>query len=60
MPLESGARLGTFEIHARIGAGGMGEVYKATDTHLNRLVAIKVLPAAMCCDETASGAPSSI
>ncbi|MAG71242.1 MAG: hypothetical protein CL471_13255 [Acidobacteria bacterium] len=53
MSLEPGARLGSCEIHARIGAGGMGEIYKATDTRLNRQVAIKVLPAEMCCDETA-------
>ena len=44
MPLESGSKLGPYEILAPIGAGGMGEVYKATDTRLDRTVAIKVLP----------------
>ena len=44
MPLESGTRLGSYEVTAPIGAGGMGEVYKATDTRLDRTVAIKVLP----------------
>src|SRR5262245_37438096 len=44
MPLSPGTRLGSYEIAAAIGAGGMGEVYKARDTKLNRDVAIKVLP----------------
>jgi eukaryotic-like serine/threonine-protein kinase len=42
MPLSSGDKLGPYEIDALIGAGGMGEVYKARDTRLNRIVAIKV------------------
>ena len=44
MPLSSGARLGRYQITAQIGAGGMGEVYRASDTTLERTVAIKVLP----------------
>ena len=44
MALSSGTRLGTFEIIELVGAGGMGEVYRARDTRLERTVAIKVLP----------------
>jgi serine/threonine protein kinase len=44
MAISAGTRLGQYEILAPIGAGGMGEVYRATDTKLNRDVAIKVLP----------------
>ena len=42
MALEAGSRLGPYEILAPIGAGGMGEVFKARDTRLDRIVAIKV------------------
>src|SRR6266478_3404520 len=45
--LPAGTRLGSYEILALIGAGGMGEVYRARDTKLDRNVAIKVLPAAL-------------
>ena len=44
MPLSSGTRLGPYEIVAAIGSGGMGEVYRALDTRLDRVVAIKILP----------------
>jgi eukaryotic-like serine/threonine-protein kinase len=47
MLLSSGAKLGPYELLALIGAGGMGEVYRARDTKLDREVAIKVLPAAL-------------
>ena len=47
---QAGTRLGVYEVTAQIGAGGMGEVYRATDTSLKRSVAIKVLPASMAGD----------
>jgi len=50
MRLPSGRRLGPYEILTAIGAGGMGEVYKARDTRLDRSVAIKVLPAQVSAD----------
>ena len=50
MSLAPGTRLGPYEIGALIGAGGMGEVYRATDTNLKRAVAIKVLPETLVAD----------
>ena len=50
MPLASGARLGCYEILSPLGVGGMGEVYRAHDTKLNRDVAIKVLLPAVAND----------
>ncbi len=53
MSVDSGTRLGPYEILAPLGAGGMGEVYRARDTRLNRDVAIKVLPVHLASDPQA-------
>jgi serine/threonine protein kinase len=50
LALTPGARLGPYEVTGQIGAGGMGEVYRATDSNLKRSVAIKVLPASVAGD----------
>src|SRR5215470_17220863 len=50
MPLDPGTRLGPYEITSALGAGGMGEVYRAKDTRLGRDVAIKILPKEMSTD----------
>src|SRR5688572_30482854 len=55
MSLSPGARLGAYEVVAQLGAGGMGEVYRARDTRLDRDVAIKVLPSHLVMDEAARG-----
>ena len=48
--LSAGSRLGPYDVVGQIGAGGMGEVYQATDSRLKRSVAIKILPAALAAD----------
>ncbi len=50
MALTSGTKLGPYEIQSPLGAGGMGEVYRARDTRLDRVVAIKVLPSSLASD----------
>src|SRR5512145_920366 len=50
MPLSAGTRVGPYEILSALGAGGMGEVYRARDTKLDRDVAIKILPEAFAAD----------
>ena len=50
MRLTSGTRLGEYEVTGTLGAGGMGEVYRARDVHLNRDVALKILPALFSAD----------
>jgi serine/threonine protein kinase len=50
MSLGPGTKLGPYEIQSQLGAGGMGEVYRARDTRLDRTVAIKVLPSHLCLD----------
>jgi serine/threonine protein kinase len=50
LTLSSGTRLGPYEIVAPLGVGGMGEVYRATDTNLKRQIAVKVLPASVASD----------
>lgn len=53
MPLNPGTRLGPYQIAATLGAGGMGEVYRARDMRLDRWVAIKILPERLTADSEA-------
>ena len=57
MALAPGTRLGPYAIVAPLGTGGMGEVYQARDTRLDRTVAIKVLPAELSTGPASAGAP---
>ncbi len=50
MSLDVGSRLGPYSVTAKIGEGGMGQVYQATDTKLKRQVALKILPEAFAAD----------
>jgi serine/threonine protein kinase len=59
VPLAAGTRLGPYEIVAPLGAGGMGEVYRARDAKLDRFVAIKVLPPHLAADAVALGGSSA-
>ena len=62
MSLTAGTRLGPYEILGPLGAGGMGEVYRARNTRLERTVAIKILPAQFSADPVCKqrGEPSSV
>ena len=60
MTLTAGTRLGPYEVLAPVGAGGMGEVYRARDPRLGRDVAVKVLPAAFSADPERHRAPRPV
>ena len=56
MPLKRGDRLGVYEVVEAVGAGGMGEVFRAHDTSLGRAAAVKVLPDDRCVEDTGCSA----
>jgi serine/threonine protein kinase len=58
MPIGPGTRVGPYEVAALLGQGGMGQVYRATDTNLKRSVAIKVLPSALAADTERRALPT--
>src|SRR5579862_1052488 len=60
MGLQAGTKLGNYEIGAPLGAGGMGEVYRAKDLSLQREVAIKILPASFSQDADHTSSPSGV
>ncbi len=60
MALDVGSRLGHYDVTALIGEGGMGQVYQATDTKLNRQVALKILPEAFASDRAHRREPASL
>ena len=59
MPLAVGIRLGPYEVTGTLGAGGMGEVYRARDARLKRDVALKILPESFASDPTTSSAEAA-
>jgi serine/threonine protein kinase len=60
MPLDAGTRLGAYEVVLPLGAGGMGEVYRARDTKIGRDVALKILPESFVHDPELTGEPTPV